>query len=136
MGIIQLVKKHSPTILTIVAAIGTVATAVLSAKDTPKALMAMYRKEGEAEGELTLSTADIKPLLQAAANAGMIPSQAVVLADTVFKKLATHRETGASATDSDASAPVAPELRLPLTFADGKTHLGPLPLGPAPLFPR
>ena len=92
--------------------------------------------EGRAEGELTLSTADIKPLLQAAANAGMIPSQAVVLADTVFKKLATHRETGASATDSDASAPVAPELRLPLTFADGKTHLGPLPLGPAPLFPR
>lgn len=54
MGIIQLVKKHSPTILTIVAAIGTVATAVLAAKDTPKALMAMYRKEGEAEGELTL----------------------------------------------------------------------------------
>ena len=29
-----------------------------------------------------------------------------------------------------------PELRLPLKFADGKMHLGPLPLGPAPIFPR
>ena len=28
------------------------------------------------------------------------------------------------------------ELRLPLKFADGKMHLGPLPLGPAPIFPR
>lgn len=54
MGIIQWVKKHSPTILTVLAAIGTVATAVLAAKDTPQALMAMYRAEGEAEGELTV----------------------------------------------------------------------------------
>lgn len=87
--------------------------------------------EGRAEGELTLSTTDLKPLLQAAANAGLIPKQAVVLAETVAKSLGNR--AGAPEPAADATGP---ELRLPLKFADGKMHLGPLPLGPAPIFPR
>lgn len=93
---------------------------------------------GLAEGELSLSTRDIKPLLQAAAGAGLIPEQAVTLAETVWKKLATRRD-GATETESagqDAGEGSGPELRLPLTFSDGKIRLGPLPLGPAPQFPR
>ncbi len=96
---------------------------------------------GRAEGELALSTRDIKPLLQAAAGAGLISENLATLAETVWKKLATRRDK-AAAQDSAADASpepapdMAPELRLPLSFSNGKMHLGPLPLGPAPLFPR
>ncbi len=97
---------------------------------------------GQAEGELSLSTRDIKPLLQAAAGAGLIPEPAVTLAETVWKKLATRREDATESENAgqdagaDAGNDAGPELRLPLTFAEGKIRLGPLPLGPAPLFPR
>lgn len=93
--------------------------------------------EGRAKGELTLATEDIGPFLQAAASAGLIPEQAVVLAGAVWQKLATRDDATKSgdATPTKAKAK-GPRLRLPVTFADGKMHLGPLPLGPAPLFPR
>ena len=54
MNIIRWVKHHSPTILAIVGSIGTVVTAVLSAKATPGALMAVYAAEGDANGELPM----------------------------------------------------------------------------------
>ena len=54
MNIIRWVKHHSPTILAIVGSIGTVVTAVLSAKATPGALMAIYAAEGDANGELPM----------------------------------------------------------------------------------
>ncbi|MBP8931830.1 MAG: DUF2125 domain-containing protein [Paracoccus sp.] len=99
--------------------------------------------EGRTEGELTLSTSDIKPLLQAAASAGLIPEPAVKLAEAVWKKLATRHDAPETATPEtapsageDATETTGPELRLPVTFREGKIYLGPLPLGPAPLFPR
>lgn len=94
---------------------------------------------GRPEGELTIATRDIKPILQAAVSAGLIPEKVVVLAEAVWKKLARRREDipAGDSTDQDAAEPgTAPELRLPLSFSNGKMHLGPLPLGPAPRFPR
>ena len=54
MNIIRWVKHHSPTILAIVGSIGTIVTAVLSAKATPGAMMAVYAAEGDANGELPM----------------------------------------------------------------------------------
>lgn len=94
--------------------------------------------EGRTEGELTLSTSDIKPLLQAAASAGLIPEPAVKLAEAVWTKLATRHDGPETVPSDGQDAPgtTGPELRLPVTFREGKIYLGPLPLGPAPLFPR
>ena len=86
----------------------------------------------------TLSTSDIKPLLQAAASAGLIPEPAVKLAEAVWTKLATRHDGPETVPSDGQDAPgtTGPELRLPVTFREGKIYLGPLPLGPAPLFPR
>lgn len=47
-------RKAAPMALACLSAVGTVATAVLAAKETPQALMTLYRAEGDAEGELTI----------------------------------------------------------------------------------
>ncbi|RQP07255.1 MAG: DUF2125 domain-containing protein [Paracoccus sp. BP8] len=87
-----------------------------------------------AQGRLALYTRDAEPLLQAAAAAGLIPPKVVRLAGTMLKNISELP------LPEDAGfrfpPPAEGELRLPLTFADGKTSLGPLTLGPAPAFPR
>ncbi|WP_323008623.1 DUF2125 domain-containing protein [Paracoccus sp. (in: a-proteobacteria)] len=90
--------------------------------------------QGRAEGRLVLYTTDAKPLLQAAASAGLIPSRVVRLAGTMLKTI-----SDLPLPDEDGQRfppPAEGELRLPLRFADGKVSLGPLTLGPAPVFPR
>lgn len=47
-------KRHSPTILTTIGAIGVVATAVIAVKDTPKALRILDEAEQEKGEELTV----------------------------------------------------------------------------------
>ncbi|WP_199260501.1 DUF2125 domain-containing protein [Paracoccus binzhouensis] len=90
--------------------------------------------QGRAQGQVALYTRDAEPLLQAAAAAGLIPPKLVTLAGTMLKTIS------AQPLPEDAGfrfpPPAAGELRLPLTFADGKMSLGPLTLGPAPVFPR
>lgn len=49
-----LLKKHSPTILTTVGATGVIATAVLSVKATPKALLLLEEAKNEKGEELTI----------------------------------------------------------------------------------
>lgn len=89
--------------------------------------------QGRAEGVLAIYTTDARPILQAAADAGLIPNSAVRLGGALLG--------GLSAIPLPQDAPVsfpepAPgEIRLPLTFSDGRASLGQLPLGPAPRFP-
>lgn len=89
--------------------------------------------QGRAEGVLAIYTTDARPLLQAAADAGLIPNSAVRLGGALLG--------GLSAIPLPQDAPVsfpepAPgEIRLPLTFSGGRASLGQLPLGPAPRFP-
>lgn len=47
-------KRHSSTILTVMGAIGVVATAVIAVKDTPKALRILDKEEQEKGEELTV----------------------------------------------------------------------------------
>lgn len=90
--------------------------------------------QGRARGRVALYTADAGPLLQAAATAGLIPPKVVTLAGTMLKNISDLP------LPEDAGfrfpPPAEGELRLPLSFADGKMSLGPMVLGPAPLFPR
>ncbi|UFS64825.1 DUF2125 domain-containing protein [Paracoccus denitrificans] len=90
--------------------------------------------QGRAQGRVVLYTRDAKPLLQAAATAGLIPPKVVTLAGTMLKNISDlplPENAGFS-----FPPPAEGELRLPLSFADGKTSLGPVVLGPAPAFPR
>lgn len=64
-----LLKKYSPTILTAVGATGVVATAVLSVKATPKALMLLQEAEKEKGDKLTIKETVVaawKPYIPAA----------------------------------------------------------------------
>ncbi|QFQ89413.1 DUF2125 domain-containing protein [Paracoccus kondratievae] len=90
--------------------------------------------QGYAAGQIALYTADAEPLLQVAADAGLISPKAVVLAGTILKNIATlplPDEDGFQFPPANQG-----ELRLPLTLSGGKMSLGPVPLGPAPVFPR
>lgn len=91
-------------------------------------------EHGLAEGAVFVDTADAAGWLGLAADLGMIPPAAVPLAMTA---LAT-----AAATDTTLppgiTAPPAPAqgtLRLPVIFRDGKTFIGPVGVGDAPVFP-
>lgn len=90
--------------------------------------------QGRAQGRLVLYTRDAEALLQAAATAGLIPTRVVTLAGTMLKNISDlplPEDAG-----QDFPPPAEGELRLPLSFAEGRTSLGPMVLGPAPAFPR
>ncbi|WP_323717459.1 DUF2125 domain-containing protein [Paracoccus aminovorans] len=89
--------------------------------------------QGRAEGVLAVYTPDARPFLDAAAEAGLIPRKIVVLAGTMLRNIS---ELPMPEAGMDFPASAAGELRLPLRMAEGKISLGPLPLGPAPTFPR
>ena len=54
MDIRSFIKRNTPTLLTCLGAIGVVATAVLAAKETPKALSLLENSKKEKEEELTM----------------------------------------------------------------------------------
>lgn len=88
--------------------------------------------QGRAQGVLAVYTPDARPMLDAAAAAGLIPQKVVLLAGALLRNIAAlPMPEGA-----DFPAAAAGELRLPVVLADGKASLGPVVLGPAPLFPR
>ncbi len=89
--------------------------------------------QGRAEGQIAVYTRDSRPIIEAAAKAGLIPSKAAILATTMLRNLS---ELPMPAGGPDFPAPAQGEMRLPLRMADGKISLGPLVLGPAPMFPR
>ncbi|KGJ04160.1 hypothetical protein IT41_11675 [Paracoccus halophilus] len=101
-------------------------------------------EQGRAEGRLALYTPDAAPLLRAAADAGLIPADAVGPAETVMRTLGAFPLAAAPGAKGDEAgiagmvfpAPAPGELRLSLRLADGRMSLGPVPLGPAPVFPR
>lgn len=83
---------------------------------------------GYASGAIALYTTDAQAMLQTASEAGMIPHAAVMLGRTMIRTVSALPMEGTL-----YPAPQDGELRLPLTFADGRISLGPIPLGPAPL---
>ncbi|RDW13196.1 DUF2125 domain-containing protein [Paracoccus thiocyanatus] len=91
--------------------------------------------QGRAQGRIVVYTADAQPLLQAAAKAGLISPKVVTLAGTLLGNIS---DLPLPEQDGHPVPPPAAqgELRLPLSFADGRTSLGPMVLGPAPAFPR
>jgi hypothetical protein len=89
--------------------------------------------QGQAQGLLVVYTHDAKPILAAAAAAGLIPQNVEMLAGAMLRNISNLPMPAAGA---GYPAPTAGELRLPLVMADGKVRLGPLTLGPAPAFPR
>lgn len=91
--------------------------------------------EGRASGTAFVYTRDIADWLALAAQAGVLPKGMVGLAGTALAAAAG----GAPTLPPGIAPPPEPqpgEMRIPLLFRDGRTFLGPLPVGPAPLFPR
>ncbi|WP_134679988.1 DUF2125 domain-containing protein [Paracoccus ravus] len=86
---------------------------------------------GRAMGALALYTADIVELLRSASDAGLIPKAALLLGQGMVGALS--KLPLPDGPDGPYPAAQPGELRLPVSFADGKTALGPIPLGPAPL---
>lgn len=115
--------------------------------------------DGRAEGELLIDTADAQGFVARAAELGVLPRATVPLAAAALRGLAGtggRAAVAASASKVPASStrpagtgvpPPSPpsaamppppregELRIPIAFRDGRTWLGPLPVGPAPRFP-
>lgn len=88
--------------------------------------------QGRAQGVLAIYSPDARPMLDAAAAAGLIPQRVVLLAGAMLTNIAAlPLPEGA-----DFPAAAAGELRLPLVMANGKVSLGPVTLGPAPAFFR
>lgn len=91
--------------------------------------------QGFAQGALFIYTAAPRPWLELAAKVGAIPQNAVALAGTALQTAAATEvslPTGVPAPPE----PQGDELRIPVIFQNGTTSLGPLQLGPAPIFPR
>lgn len=91
-------------------------------------------EDGRAEGAAFIYTADARAWLQLAADLGAIPAVTVALADTALEQVAQADVDLPPGTPAPAE-PARGERRIPLIFRDGKTFLGPLPLGEAPPFP-
>lgn len=95
--------------------------------------------DGRALGAVAIYTRDATPMLQAAANAGLIPSGAVKLAGTMLRSLSATELPGEADAEGQARYPITwakaqeGELRLPIIFVNGRMTLGPIPLGQAPL---
>ncbi len=89
--------------------------------------------EGRAAGAAFVDTPDPRGWLDLAAALGAIPAQVVPLATTALRTA-----SGAEVTlpQGITAPPPPPEgtLRITLIFRDGRSFLGPMPIGPAPLF--
>lgn len=89
-------------------------------------------ERGRFQGELALYSRDTAPLLDEALQAGLITEAQKTFTLGMLSQLSQNT------TDKPGdSTPFRPadenELRLPVSFADGRTHLGSVEIGPAPL---
>lgn len=91
--------------------------------------------DGRASGAVFLYTRDASAWLTLAAEAGVLPKGMVALAGTALSAAAAAAPDLPAGMDAPAD-PQPGELRIPLLFKDGHAFLGPLPIGPAPAFPR
>ncbi|WP_347266188.1 DUF2125 domain-containing protein [Paracoccus sp. (in: a-proteobacteria)] len=89
--------------------------------------------QGRLEGQIALYSPDSRQLLALAANSGLIPPGMVSFAGNMMESISSMPIVSAR---MRFRAPAPGELRLPLSFAEGRASLGPLPLGAAPMFPR
>lgn len=109
---------------------------------------------GYAEGEVMIYTADAPAILDLAVQQNLLKPGAAQMIGKALQQLSddtpeTQSESERTLADTGLNAgrvaqpdldpmhfptPAEGELRLPLTFKGGKMMLGPLPLGPAPLF--
>ncbi len=89
--------------------------------------------QGRAQGAIAIYTGDATAMIEAAASAGMIPRNAVRMAGTMLRTLSAMPMPDADGAAPDYPRPQSGELRLPILFDQGRTSLGPIPLGPAPL---
>ncbi len=76
-------------------------------------------KTGYPTGEVTIRAVNWRDILNVARHSGQIPASVI---DTVEQALGFIAQLSGNAN----------ELDIPLTFANGATKLGPLPIGPAP----
>lgn len=117
-------------------------TAQLSLGPVQARIMGMLQPDaqGMTSGSIAIYTGDGRHLLEIAAQAGLIPQQAVNLAVAMLDKISLLKPTHEGQDPMQAGFvfpdPAQGEIRLPLNFGDGKVSLGPIPLGPAPVFPR
>lgn len=105
-------------------------------------------ESGRAQGQLMIYTADAPAILALVVEQGLLPPG---VADTIGRMLQQISDaTPDTPADSSPTAgriaapelepmhfpkPADNELRLPLSFRDGRMFLGPMPLGAAPRFP-
>lgn len=73
---------------------------------------------GQPEGRIMLRTHDWQKMLQLALQAGLVPPERMIMFGAIAGQMAAQTDDGA--------------VELPLSFHNGMTSLGPLPLGPAP----
>lgn len=107
--------------------------------------------DGLAEGQLIVDTADAPALLARAAALGILPQAAVPFASMMLQAAAATALPGDAAPAPPASdappvaapdpdggdaipPPAADQMRIIITFRDGKSWLGAVPVGPAPRF--
>lgn len=91
--------------------------------------------EGRATGAAFVYTPDAGDWLALAAEAGLLPKGMVALAGTALAAAAGTVPQLPPGTPPPVE-PQPGELRIPLLLRDGQAFLGPLPVGPAPMFPR
>lgn len=91
-------------------------------------------EDGRAEGAAFIYTTDARAWLQLAADLGAIPAVTVALAETALQQAAEMPVDLPAGVPAPAD-PARGELRVPLIFRDGKSFLGPVPVGEAPRFP-
>lgn len=95
--------------------------------------------QGRAEGMVLIDTADAEGLVARAGALGLLPPATVTLAGGLLRNLREGADAvvpAAAAGSGLAPPPRTGELRIPISFRDGRSWLGPLPIGPAPSFPR
>ncbi|MCZ0962591.1 DUF2125 domain-containing protein [Paracoccus benzoatiresistens] len=91
--------------------------------------------DGRAQGRVALYTSDAAAMLDAAIEAGLMSSNARLLARAMLNRIGgmEFAEGGAG----QPAMPPAPEgqLRIPVEMRDGRMYLGTLEIGPAPRWP-
>ncbi|ARJ68373.1 DUF2125 domain-containing protein [Paracoccus contaminans] len=91
--------------------------------------------EGRATGAIFVYTRDVQDWLALAAETGLLPKGMVALAGTALAAAAGTAPQLPPGIPPPAE-PQQGELRIPLLLRGGQAFLGPLPVGPAPIFPR
>ena len=91
--------------------------------------------QGRAEGQVMVYTSDAREILGTAAELGLIPEDAVLLGMSVLRQISDTPPPATAMRMPPFRAPRGDELRLPLTFAEGRMMLGPMRIGEAPILP-